>query len=192
MKLSRLALAAFAAFSGAFGLASAVPHTALAQELRVIVAPPPLRFEVPGPRPGPYHVWRSGIWLWHADGRYIWHPGHWVMPPEGHTVWVKDEWVSFAGAWRFVPGHWRAVGDPIPTALQRVVVTVAPPADQVETIALVPEGHAWIPGHWSWDGARYVWVPGQHMAVPEGFHTWTPGHWYAGGGHWFYASGYWR
>jgi hypothetical protein len=84
------------------------------------------------------------------------------------------------------------VGEPIPTAIQRVSVVSAPPADQVEVIGPAPTGHAWVHGHWSWDGLRYAWVPGHYMLVPEGQHTWVPGHWYASSGRWFYASGYWR
>ncbi len=186
--VSGLAALFFASLAGVV----AAPRAAFAEEARIVVAPPAPRVEVLGPRPGPYHVWQSGVWTWHPEGRYAWHPGHWALPPQGQTVWVRDEWVPFGGSWHFVPGHWRAVGERIPTAAQRVTVVAAPPAEQVETVVAAPPGQAWIHGHWAWDGARYVWVPGHLMGVPAGFQAWEPGHWYANGGHWFYRTGYWR
>ncbi len=193
MKLSRLFLAGVTALSAvlAASVASA-PRVASADEMVVKIAPPAPRVEVIEPRPGPYHVWQNGVWSWHPDGRYVWHPGHWVMPPPGKTIWVKDEWVTYAGSWHLVPGHWRAVGEAIPSLAQRVTVVAEPPAEQVETVVAAPPGQAWIHGHWAWDGLRYAWVPGHLMGVPAGFTVWEPGHWYASGGHWFYRSGYWR
>jgi len=192
MKLSRHLLAAFTALATVVVVGGVSPQVAYAQEVRIVTAPPPLRYEVPGARPGPYHVWQSGSWAWHPDGTYGWHPGRWVMPPQGRTVWVRDEWINYGGSWRLVPGHWTTVGTPIPTVQQRVEVVSAPPVDIVETVGEVPVGHTWVRGHYSWDGVRYVWVPGHSMLVPEGRAAWVPGHWYANGGRWFYASGYWR
>jgi hypothetical protein len=192
MKISRHLLAGFTALSAMFVGSTLLPHEASAQEVRIVLAPPPPRVEVITVRPGPYHVWRPGVWVWHVEGRYVWHPGHWDVPPPGKSIWVRDEWVSYGGSWRFVPGHWRAVGEHIPSAIQRVVVAAAPPPPPVETIAVAPAGQAWIHGHWSWDGLQFVWVPGHFMAVPVGFTIWEPGHWFASGPHWFYASGYWR
>jgi hypothetical protein len=192
MKLSRHLLAGFTALTAVVAAGAAAPAVAFAQIERIVVNPPAPRVEVLTARPGPYHVWQAGNWAWHPEGRYVWHPGRWVIPPQGRTVWVKDEWISHGGSWHFVPGHWRAIGEPIPTVMQRLTVTAEPPAEQVEVVGAVPEGHAWIKGHWSWDGLHYVWVPGHHMLVPEGFHAWEPGHWYAAGGRWFYRGGYWR
>ncbi len=195
MKLSRTNLRRLAGLSALAAILAAgalAPRNAAADEIRIVAAPPVARVEVIPIRPGPYHVWQAGTWAWHPEGRYHWHPGRWVVPPQGRTVWVRDEWVSFQGSWHLVPGHWRAVGEPIPTALQRINVVTEPPPDQVETVGIAPEGQAWIHGHWSWDGARYAWVPGHFMPVPEGLHAWEPGHWYATSGRWFYRTGYWR
>jgi len=192
MKLSRTLLAGFTALATVFAGAWALPTPASAQEMVVRVAPPAPRYEELGPRPGPYHVWQAGTWAWHPEGRYLWHPGRWVVPPQGRTVWVRDEWVSYNGSWHLVPGHWRAVGERIPPAIQRVAVTTEPPAEQVETVGAAPVGHTWIKGRWAWDGVHYAWVPGHVMAIPEGFHGWEPGGWYASHNHWFYRSGYWR
>jgi hypothetical protein len=192
MKLSRHFLAAFTAFSAVGAILAAAPTEAFAQEVRVVIAPPAPRVEYPTVRPGPYHVWQSGSWAWQPEGHYGWHPGRWVLPPQGRTIWARDEWVNYGGSWRFVPGHWYGAGERIVPAAQRVTVAAAPPAEQVEIVEAVPEGRAWIHGHWSWDGVQYLWVPGHTMLVPEGFHTWQPGHWYANSGHWFFANGYWH
>ncbi len=192
MKLSRHLLAGFAAFGALVATGAALPHVASAQEVRVVVAPPAPRVEVIGVRPGPYHVWQYGSWVWAPEGRYVWHPGRWVVPPQGRTVWVRDAWGNYGGSWRFVPGHWHAVGERIPTPAQRVVVSSAPPPEQVESVGTVSVGETWIKGRWSWDGLRYSWVPGHVMRVPEGYRTWEPGGWYESGHHWFYRSGYWH
>ena len=36
---------------------------------------------------------------------------------------------------------------------------------------------AWIPGHWRWNGMRYVWRPGRIVDRASGGHRWVPGHW---------------
>ena len=192
MKLTRHFVAGFTVLAGVFVASGVVSREASAEEVRVVQAPPAPRFEVLGARPGPYHVWQAGSWAWHPEGHYLWHPGRWVVPPQGRTQWVRDEWVTYAGSWHLVPGHWHVVGEPVPTAAQRVTVITEPPPDQVETVGAAPAGQAWIHGHWSWDGHGYVWVPGHFMVVPVGFQTWEPGRWGASGTHWFYRSGYWR
>ena len=39
----------------------------------------------------------------------------------------------------------------------------------------------WRPGHWTWDGRGYNWVPGQYE--PRGTHSgnWQEGHWQQNG-----------
>jgi len=195
MKMSRHLLVAFSALvlgTGVVGVQSPAFGQVGAEVNLISVAPPPVRVEVIPPRPSQWHIWQRGSWVYGPAG-YIWHPGRYVMPPTQGLLWVPEEWVNFGGGYRLVPGHWRGVAEPAPRpAIERVQVTVEPPAPQVEVIPVVPAGHAWIHGHWSWEGARYLWVPGHHMAIPEGQHAWEPGHWYRSGPNWFYANGYWR
>ncbi|PEH90863.1 hypothetical protein CRM82_04675 [Comamonas terrigena] len=28
-------------------------------------------------------------------------------------------------------------------------------------------GHAWVSGHWRWQGHRYVWIPGHWVKAPR-------------------------
>jgi len=37
------------------------------------------------------------------------------------------------------------------------------------------KGHAWVEGHWRWQGRRQVWVPGYWVQAPR--HSPPPGHW---------------
>ena len=71
------------------------------------------------------------------------------------------------------------------------VVTVAPPAPQVEVVGVAPApGYVWIGGYWNWAGGRHVWVPGRWEAGRPGYH-WVPHHWVAYRGGWRLDRGHW-
>ena len=38
-----------------------------------------------------------------------------------------------------------------------------PPAAQVETVPVLPQGQVWAPGYWDWSGDSYVWVRGRSV-----------------------------
>lgn len=38
-------------------------------------------------------------------------------------------------------------------------------------------GYGWQPGHWEWNGRRYVWVGGRHVRQRRPGGEWVPGHW---------------
>jgi hypothetical protein len=60
------------------------------------------------------------------------------------------------------------------------VVTVAPPAPQVEVVGVAPQaGFIWFPGYWGWDGSRHVWHAGYWGAGRAGYH-WVPHRWVEG------------
>ena len=59
----------------------------------------------------------------------------------------------------------------------RDVVTVAPPAPQVDVVIAAPgPGYFWIGGHWGWLGGRHVWVGGRWEAHRPGW-RWAPFGW---------------
>jgi len=88
----------------ASGLASTM-GTASAQD--VMVAPPAVIIEHPGPRPGPHYYWRAGYWSW-VGGRYAWVHGAYVLPPAGRVGWVSGRWVvGRHGHYHWVAGYWR-------------------------------------------------------------------------------------
>jgi len=35
----------------------------------------------------------------------------------------------------------------------------------------------WEPGHWHWDGYRYLWVGGHYVHIRPQYHRWVGGHW---------------
>jgi hypothetical protein len=71
------------------------------------------------------------------------------------------------------------------------VVTVAPPAPQVEVIGVAPvPGYVWFGGYWDWVGGRHVWVGGHWGPGRPGYH-WVPHAWVHAGGGWRMAPGHW-
>jgi len=68
-----------------------------------------------------------------------------------------------------------------------------PPESGVPPPIPGPRGHfELIPGHWRWDGVRYVWEPRHWIARAAGFAHWVPGHWGTGPyGRWIWIEGHW-
>jgi hypothetical protein len=63
-----------------------------------------------------------------------------------------------------------AVAQPPPPA--------APPPPQFEQVPPPPgERVVWEPGHWHWDGVRYVWIGGHYVERRVGYGHYVPGHW---------------
>ncbi|MGA2695440.1 MAG: hypothetical protein ABSE92_05240 [Terriglobales bacterium] len=74
-----------------------------------------------------------------------------------------------------------------------VYVRTPPPPPLVETVVVSPgPGYYWVQGYQSWNGARYVWVPGHYEHVPAGRHRWIPGHWAHNGRGYYWVDGHWR
>jgi hypothetical protein len=71
-------------------------------------------------------------------------------------------------------------------------VPAGPPAARVEVRSAKPgANHAWVAGHWKWNGNRYVWSNGRWMKNKKGS-SWAPGHWKkAPSGH-IWVAGYWH
>jgi hypothetical protein len=71
-------------------------------------------------------------------------------------------------------------------------VALSPPAPVVETVPPPPTpGGAWTPGYWSWDGVKYVWVPGQYAVPPFPGAVWIGGRWVPHGARWVWLNGHW-
>ena len=76
---------------------------------------------------------------------------------------------------------------------ESVVVREAPPAPQIEVIAVRPSHrHVWLAGHWYWRGGRWIWVRGSWVLPPRAGGAWVPGHWAARGVEWVWVPGHWR
>ncbi len=86
----------------------------------------------------------------------------------------------------------RRVTTAAPTIRETIVVE-APPAVQVETEGAAPTGgHAWVPGHWTREGDRWVWSGGRWELRPEPTSVYVPGHWEARGSGYIWQEGYWK
>ena len=74
----------------------------------------------------------------------------------------------------------------------QVAIRIGPPPPVVEHYGPPPRpGWVWMGGFHSWDGARYVWVPGRYAAPPRPGVRWVPDGYYRRGGR-YYRHGYWR
>ena len=72
-------------------------------------------------------------------------------------------------------------------------VSLTPPPPVVETPPPPPvAGQVWTPGYWSWDGARYVWVPGRYVVAPFPDAVWVGGRWVHRGPRWGWVDGHWH
>ncbi|HXY59083.1 MAG TPA: hypothetical protein VEH76_10935 [Methylocystis sp.] len=91
---------------------------------------------------------------------------------------------------------------------QGVVVERAMPAPIVEIVPAPPRvGVAWVPGHWVWRGAGWLWVAGHYVegavpAMPAAIvetqpprpspeHFWVRGHWGWDEHRWSWRPGVW-
>jgi hypothetical protein len=74
-----------------------------------------------------------------------------------------------------------------------VFVPAAPPPLRVEVMPPPPPYAAiWQPGHWRWDGRRYVWARGRYVRPPRARHEWVAGHWDPGPHGYVWVEGFWR
>jgi hypothetical protein len=73
----------------------------------------------------------------------------------------------------------------------------APPPPRQETVPPPPAYETqlayWQPGHWTWDGNNYLWMPGEYVQRPQPQATWIPGQWLpqANGGY-MWVEGHWQ
>jgi len=82
------------------------------------------------------------------------------------------------------------------------------PAPRVEVIPVAPgPGYNWVPGHWAWRGAAWVWIPGHHIrgvvsvmpvdvvevlpVRPGPEYYWVKGHHVWEGNRWVWHRGVW-
>jgi hypothetical protein len=80
--------------------------------------------------------------------------------------------------------------DPPP---EPVYVVASPPPERMEIVGVAPSSsHVSVQGHWLWNGAAYVWVPGHWAGRPSPNAVWVAGHWRHVRGGWVWIPGHWR
>jgi YXWGXW repeat-containing protein len=87
------------------------------------------------------------------------------------------------------------IGDPS-AARQDAAATVAAPYPPPPARAEIPPpdllpGSLWQFGHWTWDGARYLWTPGRYIERPSPDANWLPGYWRQQADGWVWVDGRW-
>jgi len=70
-----------------------------------------------------------------------------------------------------------------------VNIGVAPPPLRYERV-VERRGYVWVPGYWSWNGHRHVWVAGYSAPERHGYHYY-PSRWDRDGRYWRFHNGYW-
>jgi len=75
-------------------------------QIVITSAPPPIRHEARGHRPGRAYVWIPGYWAYRGH-HHLWIAGHWGLPPRGHRVWIEPRWEHRGGSYVFIEGRWR-------------------------------------------------------------------------------------
>lgn len=78
-------------------------------------------------------------------------------------------------------------GPPLPPGFRPV------PPPRFEPPPPPPPGAAfvWVPGHWHWNGDRYLWIRGHYIRRRPGWHHWRDGHWALINGAWRWVPGGW-
>jgi WXXGXW repeat (2 copies) len=69
-------------------------------------------------------------------------------------------------------------------------VNVAPPPERVEVVPAPRPGYIYEPGHYAYDGDRYVWRDGRYFEEREGHH-YIPYSLEKRGDRWHYRAGHW-
>ncbi len=54
------------------------------------------------------------------------------------------------------------------------------------------QGYVWQPGHWRWNGYRYVWFGGRYVPAGPGYRHFVPGHWANRYGQWVWIPQHWN
>jgi hypothetical protein len=77
------------------------------------------------------------------------------------------------GATVFLVGLGSAVAQPPPPPNYAPV-----PPPQAEVVPPAPGPRViWEPGHWRWDGVRYVWIGGRYVERRPHYGHYVEGHW---------------
>jgi len=142
------------------------------------IAPPALRDERPGTRPG--FIWARGKWAW-QNGNWQWIPGRWEKA-RATQRWTEGRWELRGDHWEWIEGGWAEI--PAYPPLDQ-----PPPPPRQDNVRQDP-GTIVLPGHWAWVEGQYVWKPAVRSRLQPGFHF-VEGQWLVRDGHWGWTNGSW-
>ncbi len=67
------------------------------------------------------------------------------------------------------------------------------PPPRYEVVPVAPgQRVVWEPGHWHWDGHRYVWFAGHYVDRRPHYDHYIPGRWAPRGGAWVWVPAHWE
>lgn len=113
--------------------------------------PPAAQTEMPPPKPSRDAAWIAGYWQW-TGLDWSWLGGWWKVPPQDLVAQAT-------------------ISAPSP-----------PPPPQAEPRQRPPRLDAvWLAGAWYWDGAIWLWYPGQWGLPPQPGLAWQPPTWVTDG-----------
>ncbi len=96
-------------------------------------------------------------------------------------------WITI-GAVLVLIGSGAAVAQPPPPGYAPI------PPPRYEPVPAAPGPRViWEPGHWQWDGVRYVWVGGRYVERRPHYHRYLPGQWVMGRhNRWVWVPAHWQ
>jgi hypothetical protein len=152
--------------------------------------PPPIEEVPPAEKPEGAVIWIKGYWAYDDDRKdYLWVSGVWRTPPPGKQ-WVPGYWREEGDKAQWVPGFWTAV---VKEGEKREVTYLPeppkPPEAKLPDTPPAPDTF-YVPGHWVWNGERYLWEAGYWAKVQPDY-VWVPGHYRWTPGGYLYVAGYW-
>jgi hypothetical protein len=66
------------------------------------------------------------------------------------------------------------------------------PPPRYEPVPAPRRGYYWEPGHWHWNGNRYVWFGGHYVGGPPRPGPYIPGHWQWNGVRYIWVPAHWE
>ena len=80
----------------------------------------------------------------------------------------------------------------IGSALAQPPIPYGPvPEPRYEAVPPPRSGYYWQPGHWHWNGYRYVWIGGRWVVGGPRYEHWIPGHWQWNGARYVWVPAHW-
>ena len=65
------------------------------------------------------------------------------------------------------------------------------PPPRAEVVPPPRSGYYWEPGHWHWNGHRYIWIDGRWVGGPPRRGHYVEGHWRWNGNHYVWVPAHW-
>jgi hypothetical protein len=152
--------------------------------------PKPIEELPPDQKPDGANVqWMPGYWAWDIDKKdFIWVSGFWRNAPAGRT-WVPGSWRKADDGWQWTGGFWAQAKADGRAEVEYLPRPPAPLDAQGPTTPAPSNDHIYAPGTWVYRD-RYVWRPGYWYEHSPG-RCWIPAHYRWTPAGYVFIDGYW-